>query len=125
MMVISTFYYRIKSGIIDYFVLGTVLMDSDVLVNDGKSLVQIAEGKTKVILEIATIPDLVVIRSKDSITAFNAKRHNEVVGKAQIANDTTCSIFESLQQCGMSTFLMFETELVCVFRTSYTFCSKD
>lgn len=44
-----------------------------------------------------------LIRSKDSLTAFNAERKNELTGKSKIASQTTVNVFEYLQLLGLPT----------------------
>ncbi|VDP20697.1 unnamed protein product [Soboliphyme baturini] len=63
---------------------------------------QIAEGKTKQILEVPGT-NLVVIRSKDQITAFNALRKHDLTGKAMLSNLTTCKVFQFLNSLGVRT----------------------
>lgn len=60
----------------------------------------IGQGKTKAVYASKTDPSLVLIRSFDSITAFNAKRKNELAGKAIAATKTTCNIFKFLNAFG-------------------------
>ncbi|VDP29646.1 unnamed protein product [Heligmosomoides polygyrus] len=67
---------------------------------DQSNLIQIAEGKTKTIYEIKGHKDLVLIRSKDQLTAFNAVRKNQLEGKARIANRTTVNVFKFLNEIG-------------------------
>ncbi|XP_061635592.1 multifunctional protein ADE2 isoform X3 [Phyllopteryx taeniolatus] len=59
------------------------------------------EGKTKQIFEIVDQPGLVLVQSKDQITAGNAARKDQMEGKAAIANKTTNCVFELLQQSGI------------------------
>jgi phosphoribosylaminoimidazole carboxylase/phosphoribosylaminoimidazole-succinocarboxamide synthase len=74
----------------------------DVPAIDPEKLQQVAEGKTKVILDIPTTP-FVVIRSKDKITAFNAERQHSLEGKAAVSNSTTCKVFGFLNSLGLHT----------------------
>lgn len=61
----------------------------------------LAEGKTKQIFDLShEQPNNVLVRSKDSLTAFNAKRKDEVEGKSTSANRTTCHVFQLLSTCG-------------------------
>lgn len=56
-----------------------------------------------------------LIRSKDSLTAFNAVRKNELEGKSRIASKTTSNVFEYLQLLGLPTHFeksISETEFV-------------
>lgn len=64
----------------------------------------IAEGKTKQIFSHASDEEngakLVLIRSRDTLTAFNAKRKDEVEGKAEYATKTTVNVFKYLTELG-------------------------
>lgn len=59
-----------------------------------------AEGKTKAIFKLKNNPDLVLVYNLDSLTAFNAKRRNEISGKAFSATTTTCNVFRLLNSLG-------------------------
>ncbi|KAM6921926.1 multifunctional protein ADE2-like [Xenentodon cancila] len=61
------------------------------------------EGKTKQIFEIVDQPGLVLVQSKDQITAGNAVRKDQMEGKAAIANKTTSCVFRLLQESGIKT----------------------
>ncbi|KAM3619819.1 uncharacterized protein V6R79_014047 [Siganus canaliculatus] len=61
------------------------------------------EGKTKQIFELVDQPGLVLVQSKDQITAGNAVRKDQMEGKAAIANKTTSSVFRLLQESGIKT----------------------
>uniref|UniRef100_UPI00358F1B83 bifunctional phosphoribosylaminoimidazole carboxylase/phosphoribosylaminoimidazole succinocarboxamide synthetase n=1 Tax=Myxine glutinosa TaxID=7769 RepID=UPI00358F1B83 len=65
--------------------------------------VQLAEGKTKVVMEIADDPTRVLIRSKDQITAFNMVRCDQLEGKASLSTKTTSCVFKLLQEAGIKT----------------------
>lgn len=65
--------------------------------NIGKKL---NEGKTKQIFEIVDQPGLVLVQSKDQITAWNAVRKDQMEGKAAMANRTTSCVFQLLQESG-------------------------
>lgn len=58
------------------------------------------EGKTKQIFELENQPGLVLVQSKDQITAGNAVRKDQMEGKAAIANKTTSCVFKLLQESG-------------------------
>ncbi len=58
------------------------------------------EGKTKQIFELPDQPGLVLVQSKDQITAGNAARKDQMEGKAAIANKTTSCVFKLLQESG-------------------------
>ncbi|XP_076582498.1 bifunctional phosphoribosylaminoimidazole carboxylase/phosphoribosylaminoimidazole succinocarboxamide synthetase [Chaetodon auriga] len=59
------------------------------------------EGKTKQIFELVDQPGLVLVQSKDQITAGNAVRKDQMEGKAAIANKTTSCVFKLLQESGI------------------------
>lgn len=63
------------------------------------------EGKTKIIFDLPKSPnaDHVLLRSKDKISAGDGARMHEIEGKSAISNDTTCTIFELLNACGVKT----------------------
>ncbi|CAI5678501.1 unnamed protein product [Oreochromis niloticus] len=61
------------------------------------------EGKTKQIFELVDQPGLVLVQSKDQITAGNAVRKDQMEGKAAIANKTTSCLFQLLQESGIKT----------------------
>ncbi|KAG8003450.1 Multifunctional protein ADE2 [Nibea albiflora] len=61
------------------------------------------EGKTKQIFELVDQPGLVLVQSKDQITAGNAVRKDQMEGKAAIANKTTSCVFKLLQESGIKT----------------------
>ncbi|KAI3369009.1 hypothetical protein L3Q82_025981 [Scortum barcoo] len=61
------------------------------------------EGKTKQIFELPDQPGLVLVQSKDQITAGNAVRKDQMEGKAAIANKTTSCVFRLLQDSGIKT----------------------
>jgi len=64
---------------------------------------QLAEGKTKVISKVKNAAGMVVIRSKDRITAGDGARAHDVAGKSVISTSTNCSVFELLNKAGMTT----------------------
>lgn len=61
------------------------------------------EGKTKQIFELVDQSGLVLVQSKDQITAGNAVRKDQMEGKAAIANKTTSCVFKLLQESGKCT----------------------
>ena len=61
---------------------------------------QLAEGKTKVISRVKDEAGMVVIRSKDRITAGDGARAHDMVGKSVISTSTNCSVFELLNSAG-------------------------
>ncbi|XP_043984268.1 multifunctional protein ADE2 isoform X1 [Gambusia affinis] len=78
----------------------TNAMASNTELNIGQKL---SEGKTKQIFELVDQPGLVLVQSKDQITAGNAARKDQMEGKAAIANKTTCCVFKLLQESGIKT----------------------
>lgn len=62
----------------------------------------IAQGKTKAIFKIEGNSANVRVKSLDSLTAFNAKRKDEIEGKAEIASKTTSNVFRFLNEAGES-----------------------
>lgn len=58
------------------------------------------EGKTKQIFELVDQPGLVLVQSKDQITAGNAMSKDQMEGKAAVANKTTSCVFQLLQESG-------------------------
>jgi phosphoribosylaminoimidazole carboxylase/phosphoribosylaminoimidazole-succinocarboxamide synthase len=61
----------------------------------------VIEGKTKKIHQIKGKPDLVVLVSKDDITAGDGAKHDLLPDKAKLANATTCNVFRLLKACGL------------------------
>lgn len=62
---------------------------------------KVAEGKTKIIWGVPDDPSLVIVESKDDITAGDGAKHDVMAGKAELANATTCNVFRLLQACGI------------------------
>jgi len=63
---------------------------------------QLAEGKTKVISKVKNAAGMVVIRSKDRITAGDGARAHDMAGKSVISTSTNCSVFDLLNKAGMT-----------------------
>ncbi|RCN39068.1 phosphoribosylaminoimidazolesuccinocarboxamide synthase [Ancylostoma caninum] len=78
------------------------------LTSNPANLQMLAEGKTKVIFGVVGREDIVLIRSKDQLTAFNAVRKNQLEGKGRIANKTTTNVFKYLQDIGLETHFVEE-----------------
>ena len=70
---------------------------------------KVAEGKTKRIWAVAGHPDLVIVESKNDITAHDDPKLTRQFGtKAQLATATTCRVFELLQACGIPTTYIWQ-----------------
>ena len=68
----------------------------------------IAEGKTKRILGTDE-PGLVVIESKDDITAGDGAKRDTVPGKAELATRTTANVFRLLKESGLPVAFVRQT----------------
>lgn len=62
---------------------------------------KLAEGKTKIILPDPVDSGLVLVRSKDDITAGDGAKHDLLPEKALHATTTTVHVFEFLEACGI------------------------
>ena len=69
----------------------------------------VAEGKTKKILATDT-PGLVVIESKDDLTAGDGAKHDIIRGKASLSNRTTSNVFRLLRACGLPVAFIKEVD---------------
>lgn len=58
------------------------------------------EGKAKHVYQ-TEIEDELLIEYKDSVTAFNGLKKDEMAGKARLNNEISCLIFEQLQAAGI------------------------
>lgn len=65
--------------------------------------IEIARGKTKVLFEAAGQPDMLVVKSTDSISAGDGARRNELTGKGRLSAQTTARVFRLLNLCGLPT----------------------
>ncbi len=70
----------------------------------------IAEGKTKIISEAAGEPGMVLVASKDDITAGDGAKHDLICGKAALATRTTCNVFRLLKECGIPVAFGLQTD---------------
>jgi phosphoribosylaminoimidazole carboxylase/phosphoribosylaminoimidazole-succinocarboxamide synthase len=61
----------------------------------------VTEGKTKKIYQIGGGSNLVIVISKDDITAGDGAKHDVIANKGELANRTTCNVFRLLKACGM------------------------
>ena len=77
-------------------------MMRDICQGDSPMGNSIAEGKTKIIHE-TTIPGIVLIESKDSITAGDGLKKDVISGKARLATRTTVNCFKLLEKYGVPT----------------------
>ncbi len=59
----------------------------------------LSEGKTKRIHQAAGNDDLVVVVSKDDITAGDGAKHDVIPDKGELATRTTCNVFRLLKAC--------------------------
>ncbi|CAG0914979.1 unnamed protein product [Notodromas monacha] len=66
----------------------------------------LAEGKTKKIYSVKENPELVIVESKDQLTAFGGSKSHELTGKAIIANKTAVRIFHFLRSVGINSHLV-------------------
>jgi len=57
----------------------------------------VAEGKTKKLYEVRNNPGLVIVVSKDDITAGDGAKRNVIPDKGQFATTTTCNVFRLLK----------------------------
>lgn len=64
---------------------------------------KLVEGKTKIVWALANDPDLVMLESKDDITAGDGKKHDILEGKAQLSTETTCNVFQLLKSNNVPT----------------------
>lgn len=65
--------------------------------NEGlNNLRVVAEGKTKIIYESPEDRDVVIISSKDDITAGDGAKHDVIPNKGTLATQTTSNVFECL-----------------------------
>jgi len=64
---------------------------------------ELAEGKTKRIMEVVGKGDLVQLVAKDAITAHNGVRKGQMEGKGVIATTTCAAVFQYLQAVGVRT----------------------
>src|SRR3989344_5695173 len=62
---------------------------------------KIAEGKTKVLFAHPGIKDMIVVHSKDDVTAGDGAKHDLLPGKGAWATTTTCNVFRLLKACGI------------------------
>ena len=72
-----------------------VVLDASVEIGE-----KLAEGKTKVICKVKDAAGMVVVRSKDRITAGDGARAHDMAGKSVISTSTNCSVFELLNKAG-------------------------
>ena len=70
---------------------------------------QFSEGKTKIIWQDLYLPGMVVVESKDDITAGDGEKHDVIRDKAELSTTTTCNVFSLLKQCGLP--VAFEKQL--------------
>lgn len=61
----------------------------------------LAEGKTKIIWPGNPVGKVVIIESKDDITAGDGERRDHIAGKAALATQTTSNVFRLLEEAGV------------------------
>ncbi len=61
----------------------------------------VAEGKTKRVWATAGDSGMVVVASKDDITAGDGEKHDVIKDKAELSTATTCNVFSLLKECGL------------------------
>lgn len=61
----------------------------------------LTKGKTKEIYEVRNKQELVIIVSTDDITAGDGARHDIILDKGHLANETTCKVFQLLERHGL------------------------
>jgi phosphoribosylaminoimidazole carboxylase PurE protein len=59
------------------------------------------EGKTKKVLRIVGEKGIVILESKDDITAGDGKKHDVIPGKAKMSTETTGNVFKFLERHGV------------------------
>jgi phosphoribosylaminoimidazole-succinocarboxamide synthase len=64
---------------------------------------KLAEGKTKIVYAHPDDPSLVVLVHKDSISAGDGARRNEIAGKGALSGRTAANVFRFLNQAGVAT----------------------
>jgi phosphoribosylaminoimidazole-succinocarboxamide synthase len=64
---------------------------------------KLAEGKTKIVYAHLSDPALVVLVHKDSISAGDGARRNEIEGKGALSGRTAVNVFRFLNQSGVAT----------------------
>ena len=84
-------------------------------VNSVKKGDQMYEGKAKKIFATSN-PDLVIMKYKDSATAFNGEKKGEIDEKGILNNTIAASIFQMLNQKGIPTHFiakLSDREVLC------------
>ncbi len=61
----------------------------------------VTEGKTKRVFRLQTHKNLVLVESKDDITAGDGAKHDELLDKAKMSTKTTCNVFAYLKAQGV------------------------
>jgi len=60
----------------------------------------VIEGKTKRVFDLPSRPGMVLVESKDRITAGDGAKAHDLEGKAAISTATTAKVFELLNAAG-------------------------
>ncbi|NDD30498.1 MAG: phosphoribosylaminoimidazolesuccinocarboxamide synthase [Proteobacteria bacterium] len=77
-----------------------------------RDLQRLAEGKTKIIYADRRDDGVVLVRTKDDITAGDGARHDVLAGKAALATATTCNVFHLLNEAGLDTHFQHKIDSV-------------
>jgi len=79
-------------------------------------MIVVNEGKTKQILRDPSLrSDIVIIMSKPDITAGDGAKHDVIMGKDEVANETTCNCFELLEGEGIYTHFLGRKDKVSFY----------
>jgi len=84
----------------------------------------VAEGKTKILFTVKNQPALVLVRSKDRITAGDGARAHDLEGKAAISTATNGGIYDLLNRAGLlllytRCYISLDVKLANCFKHSF------
>ena len=71
---------------------------------------KLAEGKTKIIYAHPSDPALALMVQKDSISAGDGARRNEIAGKGALSGRTAANVFALLNRAGIATHMLAAPE---------------
>lgn len=77
-----------------------------------RDLTRLAEGKTKIIYADRRDDTVVLVRTKDDITAGDGARRDLLEGKAPLATATTCHVYHLLNEAGLATHFLHRIDAV-------------